>query len=55
MPIPGTRRQKYLEENAGAADVRLTEKEMAALETALAPDRVSGARYGEKLMAQVDR
>ncbi len=55
VPIPGTRRQKYLEENAGAAEVRLTEKEMAALETALAPDKVSGARYGEKLMAQVDR
>src|SRR5215210_5795769 len=55
VPIPGTKRQKYLEENVGAANVRLTPNEMAALDVALAPEKVSGPRYGEKMMAQVDR
>ena len=54
-PIPGTKRRKYLEENVAAADVRLMPSEMAALDAALAPDRVAGPRYGEKQMAQVDR
>ena len=55
VPIPGTKRQKYLEENAGAADVSLTSEEMAALDRALAPENVSGARYAAALMGQVDR
>jgi aryl-alcohol dehydrogenase-like predicted oxidoreductase len=55
VPIPGTKRRKYLEENLGAADVSLTPEEMAMLDAALAPEKVSGPRYGEKAMAQVDR
>jgi aryl-alcohol dehydrogenase-like predicted oxidoreductase len=55
VPIPGTKRRKYLEENVAAADVRLTSDEMASLDAALAPEKVSGPRYGEKQMAQVDR
>jgi aryl-alcohol dehydrogenase-like predicted oxidoreductase len=55
VPIPGTKRRSYLEENVAAADVRLTREEMAALEAALAPEKVSGPRYGEKAMSQVDR
>jgi aryl-alcohol dehydrogenase-like predicted oxidoreductase len=55
VPIPGTKRRKYLEENVGAADVSLASEEMSALEAALAPEKVSGPRYGEKQMAQVDR
>lgn len=55
VPIPGTKRRTYLEENIGAADVALSSEEMAALDAALAPDKVSGPRYGEKAMAQVDR
>jgi aryl-alcohol dehydrogenase-like predicted oxidoreductase len=55
VPIPGTKRRKYLEENMGAADVSLSKEEMSALEAALAPEKVSGPRYGEKQMAQVDR
>jgi aryl-alcohol dehydrogenase-like predicted oxidoreductase len=55
VPIPGTKRRKYLEENIAAADVRLTREEMSALESALAPEKISGPRYGEKQMAQVDR
>jgi aryl-alcohol dehydrogenase-like predicted oxidoreductase len=55
VPIPGTKRRKYLEENVAAADVRLTRDDVAALDAALAPEKVSGPRYGEKQMAQVDR
>ena len=55
VPIPGTKRRAYLEENVAAADVALTPTEMAALDAALAPERVAGPRYGEKQMAQVDR
>lgn len=55
VPIPGTKRRAYLEENVGAADVSLGAGEMAELDAALAPEKVSGPRYGEKQMATVDR
>src|SRR6476661_2483952 len=55
VPIPGTKRRSYLEENVAAADIRLTREEMAALDAALAPEKVAGPRYGAKPMAQVDR
>jgi len=55
VPIPGTKRRKYLEENVAAADVRLMPNEIAALDAALAPEKVAGPRYSEKQMAQVDR
>lgn len=55
VPIPGTKRRSYLEENVAAANVQLSPSEMATLDAALAPERVSGPRYSEKAMAQVDR
>jgi aryl-alcohol dehydrogenase-like predicted oxidoreductase len=55
VPIPGTKRRKYLDENVAAAAVALTGEDMAGLDAALAPEKVSGPRYGEKLMAQLDR
>ena len=55
VPIPGTKRRKYLEENVAAADVSLTRDEMATLDAALAPEKVAGPRYNERQMAQVDR
>ncbi|MFL5612555.1 MAG: aldo/keto reductase [Gemmatimonadaceae bacterium] len=55
VPIPGTKRRRYLEENVAAASVQLSSADMAALDAALAPERVSGPRYGAKQMAQVDR
>lgn len=55
VPIPGTKRRSYLEENAKAADVWLTGDEMAALDAALAPGRVSGPRYAPVHQAMVDR
>ncbi|HEX2778332.1 MAG TPA: aldo/keto reductase [Gemmatimonadaceae bacterium] len=55
VPIPGTKRRTYLEENIAAADVRLTPAEAAALDAALAPEKIAGPRYNEKAMSQVDR
>ncbi len=55
VPIPGTKRRKYLDDNLGAVDVRLTREDMAALDAALAPGRVSGPRYSERQQAMVDR
>ena len=55
VPIPGTKRRSYLEENIGAAAVELTRDDMAALDRALAPDMVSGPRYAPAQQAQVDR
>ncbi|MHC5540003.1 aldo/keto reductase [Singulisphaera rosea] len=55
VPIPGTKRRAYLEENIAAAWVRLDTVELARLDEALAPDRVSGKRYPEWIMATVDR
>ena len=39
MPIPGTKRRKYLEENCAAADVELTQDELGALDKAFPPER----------------
>jgi len=55
VPIPGTKRRKYLEENIAAADLELTRGEMATLDEALAPEKVSGPRYAPAHQAQVDR
>jgi diketogulonate reductase-like aldo/keto reductase len=45
----------YLEENAGAVDLKLSDDDVARLEAALRPEAVSGSRYNEKIMAGVDR
>ena len=55
VPIPGTKRRRYLEENVGAVAIKLTREEMAQLEAALSPENVAGPRYNEKMMSTVDR
>jgi aryl-alcohol dehydrogenase-like predicted oxidoreductase len=55
VPIPGTKRRSYLEENLGAATVALGAADMAALDAALSADKVSGPRYNAKQMSMVDR
>ncbi len=55
VPIPGTKRRRYLEENVGAAALALSPSEVAELDSALAPEKVAGPRYNERLMALVDR
>ena len=53
VPIPGTKRRKYLEENIGAIDVELTKEELKEID-AIAP-QVAGARYPEAMMKLVGR
>jgi aryl-alcohol dehydrogenase-like predicted oxidoreductase len=55
VPIPGTKRRTYLEENIAAADVALTATQMKTLDEALAADKISGPRYAPWIMATVDR
>jgi aryl-alcohol dehydrogenase-like predicted oxidoreductase len=55
VPIPGTKRRRYLEENVGAAEISLNAQEMATLDATLSPDKVAGPRYNEKQMSMVDR
>ncbi|KQY56174.1 aldo/keto reductase [Aeromicrobium sp. Root495] len=51
-PIPGTKRVKYLEENAASIDVTLMADDLDALEQAVPRDAVMGARYGD--MSSID-
>ncbi|MEA2155626.1 MAG: hypothetical protein QOE11_1766 [Solirubrobacteraceae bacterium] len=53
-PIPGTKRVRYLEENAAAADVELTGEQLAALEEALPVGAAAGDRYPEAGMRGVE-
>ena len=55
VPIPGTKRRTYLEENVAAAAIPLDAAQMEALDDALAPGKVSGPRYNERVMATIDR
>ena len=52
VPIPGTKRVKYLEENIAALDVELTAADLGALDAAVPRDAVVGARYGD--MSHID-
>ncbi|WP_250574113.1 aldo/keto reductase [Nonomuraea sediminis] len=47
VPIPGTKRLKYLEENAAAAGITLTDERLAELAAAVPPDAVRGERYAD--------
>ncbi len=53
VPIPGTKRRRYLEENAEAADVELTSEELERLEQAFPQGAAAGERYSD--MSSIDR
>jgi len=55
VPIPGTKRVRYLEENAGAAAVRLTAGQLAEITSAVPADAVAGDRYTPAGLAAVNR
>jgi aryl-alcohol dehydrogenase-like predicted oxidoreductase len=55
VPIPGTKRRSYLEENVGAAAVTLSASDVAELDRLFSPDAVSGDRYPEDMMRLLDR
>ncbi|MGH3411535.1 MAG: aldo/keto reductase, partial [Marmoricola sp.] len=53
VPIPGTKRVEYLEENVAAAAITLTEQDLTALEAAVPPGAVAGERYAD--MSPIER
>jgi aryl-alcohol dehydrogenase-like predicted oxidoreductase len=55
VPIPGTKHRKYLDENIGALDVKLSAEELARLEQILPPGAAAGERYHAQGMATVNR
>ncbi|MCZ1008213.1 aldo/keto reductase [Streptomyces lydicus] len=55
VPIPGTRRVKYLEENLGALAIELTAEELAAIDATAPAARIAGTRYDEASMTFVNR
>jgi aryl-alcohol dehydrogenase-like predicted oxidoreductase len=55
VPIPGTKRRTYLEENIGAASVALDAGDIADLDAALKPEAIAGERYHSATMKYVNR
>lgn len=55
VPIPGTKRRRYLEENVGALDVRLTREDLERIDRIIPPGAASGTRYPEQSMRAVGR
>ncbi|ANE76066.1 aldo/keto reductase [Dickeya solani] len=54
VPIPGTKRRRYLEENVGALSVSLTPRELDDINAIFPPEAAAGARYGQEGMATLD-
>jgi aryl-alcohol dehydrogenase-like predicted oxidoreductase len=55
VPIPGTKRRTYLDENIGAASVRLTNEELLELDAVGTSGNVAGPRYNEMMSKLIDR
>jgi aryl-alcohol dehydrogenase-like predicted oxidoreductase len=55
VPIPGTKRRNYLEENAGAVDITLTGEDLRRIEEAIPRGSAAGERYSEQMMRTVNR
>jgi aryl-alcohol dehydrogenase-like predicted oxidoreductase len=55
FPIPGTKHIRYLEENLGAINVTLTQKELQEIERIAPKNAASGLRYPEHSMGSVNR
>jgi len=55
VPIPGTKRRKYLEENAAAVDFALAPELVLSLEAVFPPDAAAGERYAPVMKALIDR
>ncbi|MDR6841458.1 aldo/keto reductase [Pseudoxanthomonas sacheonensis] len=55
VPIPGTKRIKYLEENLGALEVRLDADDLARIEAIFPADAAAGMRYPEAMMGALNR
>src|SRR4051794_17549525 len=55
VPIPGTKHRKYLDENTGALEIKLTREDLERLDRILPPGAAAGERYHAQGMATVNR
>jgi aryl-alcohol dehydrogenase-like predicted oxidoreductase len=55
VPIPGTKHRAYMEENVGAAAIRLDAAQITQLDVAMRPGSIAGPRYAETIMSTIDR
>ena len=55
VPIPGTKRRRYLEENVGALDLKLTKEDLRRIEEVFPFGAAAGERYPEHMMVLVNR
>ncbi|HET9936716.1 MAG TPA: hypothetical protein VFQ29_09735 [Methyloceanibacter sp.] len=55
VPIPGTKRRRYLEENVGALDVHLTPSDLANIDASLPPGSAVGSRYSAPGMRAINQ
>jgi aryl-alcohol dehydrogenase-like predicted oxidoreductase len=55
VPIPGTKRRKYLEENAAAVDLKLSAEDLRRIDEVFPKEAAAGARYPEAMMKMVGR
>ncbi len=55
VPIPGTKRRKYLQENIGAVDVTLTKDDLARIDAVASRNAFAGSRYPEAMMKLLSR
>ena len=55
VPIPGTKRRKYLEDNLGSLKVTLTDADLSHIDEVLPPGAAQGSRYPQASMASIDR
>jgi aryl-alcohol dehydrogenase-like predicted oxidoreductase len=55
VPIPGTKRLQYLEENLGALEIGLTDADLAAIDAVFPTNAAAGTRYPASMMSTLDR
>ena len=55
VPIPGTKRRQYLEENVGAFNIRLTPEDLTEIDRLIPPGAAAGSRYSEPGMRAINR
>ena len=55
VPIPGTKRRKYLEENAGALEITLSQDDLRRIDEVAPKGVAAGTRYPEAMMGAVNR
>jgi aryl-alcohol dehydrogenase-like predicted oxidoreductase len=54
LPIPGTKKRRYLDDNAGAVAIRLSPEQLAAIEQAVPAESVLGERYPESMLGSLN-